>query len=420
MDELELLKSLKPIWLNRGLKQLARGSGIREDLRSQLETFFDQLEQVVETGDPSWLDSVLADWAASQTQSDLEGGSSDITSFVKELMILTTTVCREMLGEVESSDLISTLLPTFAYIFERISQYEIQTRVAYIADQLSETKQRLEKIDQSKSDFISVAAHELKTPLTLIEGYASMLRESCEKNKSSESELALLEGIHSGTSRLRAIIDDMIDVSQIDNNLMQLNFQPVWLNRILGILEIEFLQTIQQRRQTLEIHPFPGSNEMTFADPERLLQVLRNVLSNAIKYTPDGGRIVVEGRKLPGFIEITISDNGIGIDPDDTQIIFEKFERLGDTALHSSGKTKFKGGGPGLGLHIAKGIIESHGGTIWAESPGYDEEKCPGSTFHIMLPSRVEPPDDKMAKLFAPLAEDEPPAEVKRSFESIQ
>ena len=115
------------------------------------------------------------------------------------------------------------------------------------------------------------------------------------------------------------------------------------------------------------------------------------MLTNAIKYTPDGGKISLDGRKLPGFIEVVIRDTGIGIDPEDQSIIFEKFTRLGNISLHSSGKTKFKGGGPGLGLHIAKGIIEAHGGAIWVESPGYDEETFPGSTFHILLPMLQRP-----------------------------
>jgi signal transduction histidine kinase len=147
---------------------------------------------------------------------------------------------------------------------------------------------------------------------------------------------------------------------------------------------------------------------MTFADPERLLQVLRNVLSNAIKYTPDGGNISVDGRKLPGFIEIVVRDTGIGINPQDQSIIFEKFTRLGNISLHSSGKTKFKGGGPGLGLHIARGIIEAHGGAIWAESPGYDEEINPGSTFHILLPLISAPPDSRLARLLTPNLSDQP------------
>jgi signal transduction histidine kinase len=197
----------------------------------------------------------------------------------------------------------------------------------------------------------------------------------------------------------------MIDVSMIDNDLLALNFHPVWFNRLFDVLTSELSEFVRERKQILEIIDFPGCNEMTFGDPERLMQVFRNILTNAIKFTPDGGTIKVTGRKLPGFIEIVVSDTGIGISVDNQQEIFDRFSQLGNTSLHSSGKTKFKGGGPGLGLHIAKGIVEAHGGAIWVESPGFDEERCPGSTFHILLPLKSEPPDDRTAKLFSPLVQ---------------
>jgi len=170
----------------------------------------------------------------------------------------------------------------------------------------------------------------------------------------------------------------MIDVSMIDNNLLTITFQPVWVDRLLHIIEQEVREIVQQRQLSLTVHAFPGSNQMTYGDGERLLQAFRHLISNGIKYTPDGGKIDVDGRLLPGFVEVIISDNGIGIDPENHVRVFEKFGRLGDVALHSSGKTKFKGGGPGLGLPITKGIIEAHGGAIWVESEGYDEEKCQG------------------------------------------
>ncbi len=129
----------------------------------------------------------------------------------------------------------------------------------------------------------------------------------------------------------------------------------------------EFSQTITERNLYFEIRTFPGSDELTFGDGERLYQALRNVVSNSIKFTPDHGKITMDGRLLPGFIEVTVTDTGIGIDPDDQNRIFEKFGRVGSVSLHSSGKTKYKGGGPGLGLPIAKGIIEAHGGAIWVE-----------------------------------------------------
>jgi signal transduction histidine kinase len=404
MQETNLLHTIRPIWLHRVTLQMAKGVGLRENLRSELEHFFSLLEQATETGDPAWMDSILKIWAESLTQSDLEEPASSLIPFINQLFSLTFQVCRETLDEIQTVEILDSLIPCFSYCYEKSAQYEIQARMDYVFIQLDETKQALERLDRNKSDFIAVAAHELKTPLTLIEGYTSMLNESQVKSPIDSANVMLIHGIRNGTRRLRSIIDDMIDVSLIDNNLMAMNLQPIWLNRIFDVLASELKASLGERNQTLTIVPFPGSDEMNFGDPERLLQVFRNILSNAVKFTPDGGSITITGRKLPGFIETTITDTGIGIAPEDVAIIFDKLTHIGSIQLHSSGKTKFKGGGPGLGLHIARGIVEAHSGSIWAESPGRDEEACPGSTFHIILPIRTQAIDEKMAKLFEPLS----------------
>ena len=211
---------------------------------------------------------------------------------------------------------------------------------------------------------------------------------------------ALLAGINTGIERLRSIVDDMIDVSMIDNNLLQLTLQPMQISQMIAALCLEVDSTIRTRRLTMDVREFEGSKEWIYLDASRMMQALRNVITNAIKYTPDGGTIIIDGRSRPGFVEVTVSDTGIGISTEDQAIIFEKFGQLGRVDLHSSGKTKFKGGGPGLGLPIARGILEAHGGSIWVESPGYDEQTNPGSTFHILIPARTESPDPKMSRLF--------------------
>jgi signal transduction histidine kinase len=291
-------------------------------------------------------------------------------------------------------------LPIFTYAFGYASQKETAIQVDHIFNRVEEARLSLERLDKSKSDFISVAAHELKTPLTLIEGYSSMLRDRLNESNGASQNQILIKGIENGTRRLREIVDDMIDVSMIDNQMLSLSFQPVWINRLLEMVKHEFRESVTERNLDLNIMPFPGSQEMTFGDEERLHQALRNVIANAIKFTPDGGKVTVDGRLLPGFVEILVIDTGIGIDPEDHTRIFEKFGRLGESSRHSSGKTKFKGGGPGLGLPITKGIVEAHGGTIWVESEAHDEVNCPGAKFHILLPLRTEPPDEKMARLF--------------------
>jgi len=165
-------------------------------------------------------------------------------------------------------------------------------------------------------------------------------------------------------------------------------------------LNFEVDSALKVRNLTIVRNEFDGNRVWIYVDPTRIQQALGNILNNAIKYTPDGGTITIDGRTLPGFIEVTVTDTGIGISPENQASIFDKFGQLGRVELHSSGKTKFKGGGPGLGLPIAKGILEAHGGSLWVQSPGYDEALCPGSTFHMLIPARTEAPDPNMAKLF--------------------
>jgi len=232
------------------------------------------------------------------------------------------------------------------------------------------------------------------------DSYTSMLRDADHGNEPDTTLDPLLQGVQTGVQRLRQIVDDMIDVSLIDNNMLSLNSQPVWLSRVLEMVQKNLSDFMQERNLHLEIRKFPGSEEWIYADPERIHQAFQNLLTNAVKYTPDGGSITVDGRSLPGFIEVTIADTGIGISPEDQARIFEKFGQLGRVDLHTSSKVNFKGGGPGLGLSITRGIIEAHGGTIWVESEGHDEKKCPGSTFHILLPVRTESDNPRLTKLF--------------------
>lgn len=405
MQEQELIHSIRTIWLEKVTQALALEEGVRENLALLLEQFYSHLETAVAEKDPTLIDPTIELWANSLTETDVEGQPNHLTQILKEILLLTQKVCKETLAAEDALVYMDLVLPCFAFGFERSTELEVQLRIKSASKELETMRDSMEKLDRSKSNFISVAAHELKTPLTLIEGYATMLDEAFKKCPDERiNEKDLLKGIHHGTNRLKVIVDDMIDVSLIDNDLLRLNFQPVWLNRLFSVLETESRSVLAERNLELIINPFDGSNDVIYGEPERLLQVFRNILSNAVKFTPNGGKITIDGRKLPGFVEVTIADTGIGINPEDYSFIFEKFGRLGNIATHSSGKTKFKGGGPGLGLHIAKGIVETHGGTIWVESQGHNEILNPGSIFHILLPIKAEPVDENILKLFSTLS----------------
>lgn len=406
------LEKIRPALQMRVSNSLARGAGVRENFQEQLGRLLDLLAQAVLSGDATWLDPLLEEWAAARTQTDLEEGERNLGGLLHKVAAHSFEIARESLDAPQAIELTASLMPIYLQAVEKAAELENRSRVEYLAHELESAQARLKKFDKSKSNFIAVAAHELKTPLTLIEGYAAMIGDLASRD--NEQIHMLIQGTHTGIWRMREIVDDMIDVSMIDNRLLTLNFQPVWLNRVFNMLQADFSDILQQRKHTLEIRPFAGSDELIFADPERLYQAVKNLVSNAIKYTPDGGTITIDGRTLPGFVEVTVADTGIGIAPENQEAIFEKFGQLGDVSLHSSGKTKFKGGGPGLGLAITKGIIEAHNGSIWVESEGYDEVKCPGSIFHVLLPLRTQPSDPKLAKLFG--ADENLPAQLPDEY----
>ncbi|MBN1888756.1 MAG: GAF domain-containing protein [Thermoflexales bacterium] len=270
-------------------------------------------------------------------------------------------------------------------LFNQQLEKLVQERTA----ELQQAYTRLEHLDRNKSDFIDVAAHELRTPLTVIKGYTDLVR----LNPLVAGDAMLketLEGVSQGMTRLHEVVNRMLDVARIDRQALDMCVEAVQLAGVLQRVQHGFEAALQERQLSLvanEMERLP----MVTADPDMLYKVFYNVVINAIKYTPDGGQITLSGRvvndaQLGECVQVEVHDTGIGIDAQHHKLIFEKLYQVEEVALHSSGKTKFKGGGPGLGLAIAKGIVEAHGGRIWVESPGYDEENCPGSTFYIVLP----------------------------------
>lgn len=269
----------------------------------------------------------------------------------------------------------------------------LDQRVQERTEELARLNRDLAKLNKKKSDFVAIAAHELKTPLTLIQGYAEMLSEAGARDIPPALLDRELDGIVTGVERLRTIIEDIIDVSLIDTEVLALNLEPTSLETVIQMVRRDWMVAAAERRQSIAVQTMSELPSIE-ADGVRLHQVLDNLVGNAVKYTPDGGYIELWARGLESqdgevaFVEVTIADSGVGIDSEEQERIFDKFYRIEGPDLHSSSKTRFMGAGPGLGLTIAKGIVEAHGGRIWVESPGYDPERCPGSQFHVILPVR--------------------------------
>jgi PAS domain S-box-containing protein len=224
--------------------------------------------------------------------------------------------------------------------------------------------------EEMKSTFISVISHELKTPVSLIKGYAGTLRRQ-DANWDQATVQDGLAVIEEESDRLTHLIDNLLDASRLQAGHLQLDKTDVRVDKLAARMIKEFSTQTQRHTFVLDFGPdWPPVQ----ADEERLRQVLSNLLSNAIKYSPDRGRITISGRYDSDQVYVAVTDQGIGIPPGERERIFDRFYRV-DSAL--SRRTQ----GAGLGLYLVKSVIEAHGGRIWVEStPGQ------GSTFVFTLP----------------------------------
>lgn len=273
------------------------------------------------------------------------------------------------------------------------------TSITQLNAELTESNRRLEKLDKAKTDFIEIASHELRTPLTQVRGYSDILADMVQQGGFVAAHMnQISQGITRASVRLEQIISAMLDVSRIDAQALDIRTAAISVAAAVKMAVDNYKEAIRDRKMNVQVVDLDGLPPVQ-GDLQRLCQAFGNLMGNAIKFTPDGGNIIVSGRTLEDssngrsqrFVEVMFADMGIGIDAADQKLIFEKFYRVGTVELHSTGTTKFKGAGPGLGLPIAKGVIQAHGGKIWVESAGHDETRLPGSTFHIVLPVAMPP-----------------------------
>lgn len=230
--------------------------------------------------------------------------------------------------------------------------------------------QALKEANRLKDELISTLAHEMRTPLTSIKGYTTaLLMEDVAFSPATQHEF--LQIVDEECDVLQNLIHDLLESSMIDAGLLKLEPQPTLLPRLAREVIAERAHQVRKHQFIVD---FPDDFPIIDADPQRIGQVLRNLIDNAIKYSPDGGLIVVRGETRPSEVIVSVSDQGVGIAPEHLNRLFEKYFRI------ESGLVRHMVGS-GLGLPIAHTIVQSHNGRIWAESqPGA------GTTFFIALP----------------------------------
>lgn len=271
--------------------------------------------------------------------------------------------------QVNSGDEIEHLAATFNQMAA-----ELETKV----EEIEAANAQLRKLDELKSQFISMASHELRTPLIAIQGYVDLLREHHDTDEAERRQM--LDTVSRNATRLARIVTELLDISKIEENKLVLRTEPISVAEVITEIADEQKPSLLNRRHTLVLELQPNLPLIT-GDRDRIAQVIINLLGNAIKYTPDGGQITIRAAVTGAKLGISVIDNGIGIKPEDISKLFKRFSTVGDVTKHKSGKNEFMAGGTGLGLSIIKGIVEAHGGSVTVES-----EYGAGSAFNVWLP----------------------------------
>ena len=249
-------------------------------------------------------------------------------------------------------------------------------------DELKKAHEAERELHKAKSDFIAVSSHELRTPLAVVSGYLDLVV-SGHLGEPEEEMLRVLTVAQRNTLRLSGIVSALSEVARLESSGLELSRSAVLVEEILEELVVDLTPALQMRKIELE-GEYADPRETAWGDRDRLHALFQGLLMNSVRYTPDGGRIWVSTRVDDDDIEVRIKDNGIGIAPENRERIFQPFFRIQDSLHHSSGTFEFQSGGIGLGLTLARGIVDAHHGTVRAESPGLSE----GATFVVTLPRR--------------------------------
>lgn len=278
-------------------------------------------------------------------------------------------------GEYVAKITFAVMIFILSYFLQQSYNKEVQQKekLLKLSKDLERANAELKKLDKAKSEFISIASHQLRTPLTAIKGYISLILEGAYGKNAPESNDALNK-IFLANERLIQLVEDLLNITHIEAGRLEYHIDDVHLEKILKELYDMFILRAQDKGLELVLDLSDGQLPIIQADRSKLREVISNLIDNAIKYTKKGFvHISVEHDKKT--MRIIVEDSGVGISPESMRTLFAKFSRGTDSS-------KVYTEGTGLGLFVGKNLIESQGGHIFAESDGIDK----GSRFVIEMP----------------------------------
>ncbi len=302
------------------------------------------------------------------------------------VFLLVRTVIARTLQDAFLDGGLLVLVILFGLLLIRSVLQEVRSReqIQKLAEDLEKANVELKKLDQLKSEFLSLATHQLRTPLSIIKGYISMIQEGSFGEISSKVRETLSK-VYLSNERLINLVNDFLNLSRIESGRMNYNFESTQIAPMIANVVDEFQGPARDKQIELIFEKPDSTLPDVSVDKEKFRQVITNIIDNDLKYTPRGFvKIKIETKSSGGgeVLLITFLDSGVGMVKEDLERIFSRFTR-GNTGAKANAE------GIGLGLYLAKRIVSDHGGEIWAESPGVGR----GSTFLIRLPLRRNLPN---------------------------
>lgn len=301
--------------------------------------------------------------------------SSEILVFVLSIVSLFEVVLATSPAVLIFRVLVFALLLIFGILLIRgvLREVEQRERMEKLSRELAEANQELRKLDRAKSEFISIASHQLRAPLTIIKGYISLILEGTMGAIADKGKKAI-NIISTSAEQLIKLVNDLLDLSRIESGKIKYEFAKGNLAALIKKVADDFLPSARAKNVSIMLDGLESPQEFSF-DPDKIREVTINLLDNAVKYSPDNGKVAVRIEDAEDVLRVSVRDQGIGIKKEDLGKIFTKFARTEEAQRADPN-------GMGIGLYFVKRVVEDHGGKVWVESEGLGK----GSTFFVELP----------------------------------
>jgi signal transduction histidine kinase len=319
------------------------------------------------SGSPDPMSDLYTDFRASFNEALLYAAAAATTVAV----LISLFLSRRVIAPVHAMSLATENVADGHY--DKRVQLQGQDELAQLATRFNEMAEKLENVESMRRRLIADVSHELRTPLTAIKGSMEGLMDGVLP----VTHETFLE-IHMEANRLTRLVDDLQELSRVEARAYKLDTRPLDISLVLRTVTKRLVPQFESKRITLDLDLAPDLPPV-LADEDRAVQILTNLAGNALQYTPENGKVTISGRQAGNEVQISVHDTGLGIPAEHLQHIFDRFFRV------DKSRSRAAGGGSGIGLTIARALVDAHGGRIWVESAGSDQ----GSTFTFTLPIAI-------------------------------